>query len=80
MEAGVTVDVDEVPSVPACIISSKCALNLKTKFCSYHYYFSIGRDRSPVNMNYNSVLCNFNFYYEALAKLSKHDKPDVPVV
>ena len=59
-------DVGAVPDVPPCMILAKCALRLKIESLAYHYYGYIGRDCSPTNMNYNTILHNFIVEWEAL--------------
>ena len=50
-----TVDVSTAPEVTTCIILKKITLRLKI-------------ERYPINMNYNSVLLNFNVECKALIK------------
>ena len=67
-----------VPGVPAIVLSAKCILRLKTASKAYHYYVSIGRARTAGNMHYENVLKGFLVEWQAIEKLSKEDKPDVP--
>ena len=59
-------------------ISAKCALRLKIASIAYHYYVSIGRNQTTNNMHYTNVLKSFYVEWEAVVKLSKEDKPNVP--
>lgn len=77
--AGVIVN-PAIPAIPPCLISAKCSLRLNVASLAYHYYFSIDRERNPVNMNYSTVLRGFHIEWEALITMSKEDKPDVPAL
>ena len=68
------------PAVPPCLISAKCCLRLKVASHAYHYYQDIGREHTPANMNYRSVLKGFNIEREAIEKLIEEAKPEVPVL
>ena len=60
----------EIPAIPPCIVSAKCALRLQVASAAYHYYVSICRARTPANMNYTNTLRGFYIEYEALITLS----------
>ena len=74
------VAVADIPAIPPCIVSAKCALRLQVASAAYHYYVSIGRARTPANMNYTNTLRGFYVEYEALITLSDEKKPVVPVL
>ena len=80
LDAHNNVVVPAIPPVLPCIISAKCSLRLKVAAKAYHYYYSIGRARTPANMNYSTVLKNFHTEHEALLKLAKKDPPKVPTL
>ena len=80
MAADENVYVSALSTVPSCIVLEKCALRLKIVPVAYHYYDFFGLDCSPANMNYNTILGNFNVEWEAIINLSKEDKPNVPVL
>ena len=69
-----------IPAIPPVLVSARCALRLKVASIAYHYYSSIDRTPTPVNMNYTNVLRAFYVEYEALITLSEESKPDVPVL
>ena len=69
-----------IPAIPPVLVSARCALRLKVASIAYHYYRSIDRTPTPVNMNYTNVLRAFYVEYEALITLSEESKPDVPVL
>jgi len=69
-----------IAAIPPCIVSTKCSLRLQFASDAYHYYVSIGRERTSPNMNYMNILRGFYVEYEALTKLSAEKKPDVPVL
>ena len=71
---------DDIPAIPPCIVSAKCALCLQVASAAYHYYLSTGRARTPANMNYTNTLRGFYVEYEALITLSDKKKPSVPVL
>ena len=70
----------EVPPVTPVVISALCVKKLKVASLAYHYYQQVQRTPTPANMNYNTTLRGFNAEWEALAKLSQEDRPDVPVL
>ena len=56
-EGVVTVEaVAPIPAIPPVLVSAKCALRLKVASHAYHYFIDIGREPTPVNMNYSRVL------------------------
>ena len=67
-----------VAPIPVCILSAKCALRLKLASLDFHYYHTICSNRTPANMNYTHVLRTFYIEWEAVIKLSKETKNDVP--
>jgi hypothetical protein len=69
-----------VPPIPPTLVSAKCSLRLKIASIAFHYYTSILRDITPVNMNYTQVLKDFYVEYESVIALSDESKPDVPVL
>ena len=76
----VTAAVPTIPPVLPVLLSARTALRLKVASIAYHYYLSIGRVPTPVNMNYSTVLRSFYVEYEALVKLSEEPQPDVPIL
>ena len=68
-----------VPAQPGLLLSAKCIHRLKVATKAYHYYVSIGRSHTMQNMHYVQVK-SFYIEYEALEKLAKKDKPDVPLI
>jgi len=72
-----------IPPVPAdvgIILSAKCTRRLKVASTAFHYYTSIVRACTVGNMNYLTVLKDFQIEYEALEKLAKETKPTVPTL
>jgi len=69
-----------VPAIPACTMPANCLKRLKIASVAYHYYISIGREPTPANMNFTRVLRSFHIESEAIKKLAKQTKPDVPVL
>jgi len=69
-----------VAAIPACTMPASCLKHLKIASLAYHYYLSIGREPTSVNMNFSRVLCGFHIEWEAIKKLAKQTKPDVPVL
>ena len=69
-----------IAPIPPCIISAKCVLRLKVASVAFHYFSEIGRDVTPENMHYTNVLRGFYQEWEALSKLVKEDRPDVPIL
>ena len=74
---------EAIPPIPArqvVVLSAKCILRLKIASKAYHYYRSIDRAITTANMNFDMTLKEFNVEYEAIIKLSKVDKPEVPKI
>ena len=69
-----------IPAIPPVLVSAKCALRLQVASHAYHYFIDIGREPTPVNMNYTRVLKAFYAEYEAIIKLSDESNPDVPTL
>ena len=69
-----------IAPIPPCIISAKCVLRLKVASVAFHYFSEIGRDIIPEGMNYTNILRGFYQEWEALLKLVKEDRPDVPIL
>jgi len=69
-----------VPAIPACTMPANCLKRLNIASVAYHYYISIGREPTPVNMNFTRVLRGFHIEAEAIKKLAKQTKPDVSVL
>jgi len=69
-----------VPAIPACTMPANCLKHLNIASVAYHYYIYIGREPTPVNMNFTRVLRGFHIEAEAIKKLAKQTKPDVPVL
>ena len=69
-----------VPAIPPCLISAKCSLRLKVASVAFHYYTSIDREPTAINMNYSAVLRPFYVEWEALIKLSDEKTSDVPAL
>lgn len=89
--AGVNAVLDEegaivskaIPNIPGKVpvaLSTKCMKRLKIASKAYNYYYSIGRVRRFGNMHFTQTLKGFWTEYEAISKLMKEDKPDVPKV
>ena len=70
--------VPPVPAVPGVNLPAKCMLRLQVAAIAYEYYYSIGREITLDNMHYTRVLKEFYVEWEAVTKLSKEDKPEVP--
>jgi len=68
------------PAIPACTMPANCLKHLNIASVAYHYYIYIGREPTPVNMNFTRVLRGFHIEAEAIKKLAKQTKPDVPVL
>ena len=71
------------PAVPGqlpCLVPATSIHRLKVASIAYHYYISIKRTPTPANMNFGTVLRDFFTEYEAIQKLEKEDKPDVPIL
>ena len=68
------------PGSPGVIVSAQCAKRLKVASLAFHYYKSIARTATPANMNFSTVLRDFHTEWEAVVKLNKEDKADVPVL
>ena len=71
------------PAIPGqlpCLVTATSIHRLKGASIAYHYYVSINRTPTPANMNYGTVLRDFYTEYEAIQKLEKEDKPDVPIL
>ena len=69
-----------IAPIPPTLVSAKCALRLKVASVAFHYYQSIGRTITSVNMNYTNVLKDFYVEYESIESLSDATKPDVPLL
>ena len=69
-----------VPAKPPCLVPATSIHRIRVATIAYHYYQSIKRTPTPANMNFGSVLTDFYTEYEAIQKLEKEDKPDVPVL
>ena len=69
-----------VPEIPPMIISAYCALCLKAASTAFHYYQSISCMTTPANMSYTQAIKHFYVEYEAIKKLVKEEKPDVPII
>ena len=72
--------IQAIPAIPPVIVSAKCTLRLKVASAAYHYYTSISRIPTPVNMNYTNVLRDFYIEWEAIIALADEDKPKVPML
>ena len=72
--------VPPIPAQPGLIISAKCSMRLKIASKAWHYYKSIDRAVTPLNMHFVQVLKDFNIEHEAITKRAKIDKPDVPKI
>ena len=72
--------IQAIPAIPPLLISAKCSLRLKSASAIYHYYSSVACTPTPANMNYTLVVKPFYVEHEAIQKLSKEDKPDVPIL
>ena len=48
-----------IAPIPPTLVLAKCALSLKVALVAFHYYQSIGRTITSVNMNYTNVLKEF---------------------
>lgn len=68
-----------IPPILPCLIPAQCKLRLNIASIAWHYYASIGRVQTPVNMNYTNVLRQFYTEWEALQQLKDEDKPEVPL-
>ena len=83
IDANGTVVFAAIPPIPArqgIVISTKCHHRLKVASRAWHYYQSIQRSIRSDGMHFSLVLTDFNLKYEAIIKLSKKDKPDVPKI
>ena len=83
IDANGTVVFAAIPPIPArqgIVISTKCHHRLKVASRAWHYYQSIQRSIRSDGMHFSLVLTDFNLEYEAIIKLSKKDKPDVPKI
>ena len=69
-----------IQAIPPCIIPARCILRLKIASIAYQYYINTGREVNSTNMHYSNILRKFHTEWEALKKLSKQDRPDVPVL
>jgi hypothetical protein len=69
-----------IAPIPPTLVSAKCGLRLKIASLAFHYYRSIEREVTPVNMNYTLVLKDFYTEYESVIALSAETKPDVPLL
>lgn len=72
--------VPAVPPVPPAIVSARSAQRLLVASVAYHYYRDTARTPTPANMNYTLVLREFYVEWEAMKKIAKEDKPDVPLL
>ena len=80
VDGGGNVTTPAVPPILPCLISAQCQRRLNIASVAWHYYDSIGRVQSPVNMNYTNVLRMFYSEWEAIEQLREEDKPEVPVL
>ena len=72
-----------IPPIPAqygVALSAKCRYRLKIASRAYHYFRSIERSITSGGMHFENVLKDFNIEYEAIIKLAKEDKPEVPKI
>ena len=67
-----------IPAIPGVRLPAKCMLRLQVATTAFEYYFSIQRPVTVSNMHYTRVLKEFQIEWEAVCKLSKEDKPEVP--
>ena len=72
--------VPPIPGVAGVLISAICSKRLKVASVAFHYYESIGRTHTPINMNFSNVLRAFHIEWEALLTLNEEDKVSVPVL
>ena len=66
------------PAIPGVRLPAKCMLRLLVATVAFEYYFSIQRPATVSNMHYKNVLKDFYVEWEAVLKLAKEEKPDVP--
>ena len=69
-----------IPVIHPFLISAKCSLRLRSASAAYHYYLLVDSTPTPANMNYTLAVNPFYVEHEAIAKLTKEDKPDVPIL
>ena len=70
--------IQPIPPTQGVNISVKCSHRLKIVSVAFHYYRSIGRAFTFSNLHYQYVLKDFYVEWEAIVKLSKEDKPEIP--
>lgn len=69
-----------IPAKQGVVLSAKCSHRLKIASRAYHYFKSIERSITSGGMHFENVLKDFNVEYEAVIKLAKEDKPEVPKI
>ena len=69
-----------IPPVPSAIVTARSAQRLLVASVAFHYYRDTARTPTPANMNYTNVLRAFYVEWEAMKKIAKEDKPDVPLL
>ena len=67
-----------VAPTPGLNLSAKCMLRLQVASIAYHYYMAVQRPFTTGNMHYTNVLKAFHIEWEAIEKLAKVTKPEVP--
>ena len=71
-------DEPERISRPSYVLGAKSSKRLKIAAAAVRYYETIGRELTPANMHYESVLQDFGEQWKALETKSKEDDPSVP--
>ena len=65
-------------SRPSYVLWAKSSKRLKIAAAAGRYYETIGRELTPANMHYESVLQDFREQWKALEMKCKDDDPSVP--
>ena len=72
--------VPAIAAIPPIIVTAQCRHRLIVASKAFHYYSDTARTPTPANMNYTRVLKDFYVEWEALQKLIKVPKPEVPAL